>query len=347
MSNELTVVVEQSGLEKSKTEVLLSRFGVFFDEAKQIAEQSKSIVVTSEDDIDGMTLARQNRLELKKVRVSVDKTRKELKEQSLREGRAIDGIANVIKALIVPVEQHLEKQEKFAEYKEAERLLKRENNRISKLSAYVDDVSLYKLREMSDEAFEQLLKSSKLAFEAQKKAEQEAEKERIKQQEALELMRKRQLALASYGALTDFEVELDTTEKEFRSALSNAEKAKQEYEAEQMKIRKENEKLQKEKVKAEEARLKAEAKLKAEMEAKEKKEREERERLKAEQKAKKEAEQKALLAPDKEKLLKLVRILESIEYPAFKSKKAVEFYYQIRDELDKVIVKIKQEAKSL
>ena len=43
------------------------------------------------------------------------KVRKELKEESLRKGKAIDGVANIIKFLIEPVEKYLEDQEKFIE----------------------------------------------------------------------------------------------------------------------------------------------------------------------------------------------------------------------------------------
>jgi hypothetical protein len=43
-----------------------------------------------------------------------------LKEQALREGKAVDGIANVLKALIVPLEEHLDKQERFVEIRAEE-----------------------------------------------------------------------------------------------------------------------------------------------------------------------------------------------------------------------------------
>lgn len=189
MDNQLTIVAQQTGLEQNKVQSLLSRFGMFFEDAKKIADESKSIIVTDEAQTDLMIKAREKRLELKNIRVSTEKVRVELKEQSLREGRAIDGVANLIKALIVPVEQHLEKQEKFAEIREMERITKREVERISRLSQYVFDVSIYQIRDMSDVAFEELLSNCKTAHEATEQAKKKAEEDRIR---ALEKEKKEQ-----------------------------------------------------------------------------------------------------------------------------------------------------------
>ena len=69
-----------------------------------------------------MKLARVGRLFLMKKRTAIETVRKELKEQALREGKAIDGIANVLKALIIPIEEYLKKQEDFVVLKEAARI---------------------------------------------------------------------------------------------------------------------------------------------------------------------------------------------------------------------------------
>ncbi|OAE01883.1 hypothetical protein [Arthrobacter sp. OY3WO11] len=181
---ELAVVGKDNGLEQTKVEVLLSNFGEAYGKAKVLAAGATDIVVTEEDQTALMHEARTKRLALKAVRVEVESTRKTLKEQSLREGKAIDGMANIIKALIVPVEEHLENQEKFAEIKQAERKAARHAERIEKLSKYVPDVSLYSLDDMTDETFENLVASSKEAFEAQEAAKAKAEAERIAQEKA-------------------------------------------------------------------------------------------------------------------------------------------------------------------
>jgi hypothetical protein len=181
---ELAVVGKDNGLEPTKVEVLLSNFGQAYATAKELAAGATDIVVTHEDQTALMREARAKRLALKNVRVGVENTRKSLKEQSLREGKAVDGMANIIKALIVPVEEHLENQEKFAEIRQAERKAARHAERIEKLSKYVADVSLYSLDDMADDTFENLVASSKEAFEAQEAAKAKAAAERIAAEKA-------------------------------------------------------------------------------------------------------------------------------------------------------------------
>ena len=115
MSNKLAIIAKKSGLDKTQSQTLLDHFSELFESAQGWEAKAKKIVVTDESQTDLMKEARVARLALKEVRVQAENARKELKEKSLREGRAIDGIANVIKALIVPLEQHLAQQEQFAE----------------------------------------------------------------------------------------------------------------------------------------------------------------------------------------------------------------------------------------
>ncbi len=129
--NQLVVIIENSNLDKTKAKYILDNFQDYFNIADEWERKAKAIVVTDETQVTEMKIARTGRLFLREKRLAVEKARKNLKEQSLREGKAIDGIANVLKALIVPIEEYLEKQEKFVEIKEAKRLqlLKEEEDR--------------------------------------------------------------------------------------------------------------------------------------------------------------------------------------------------------------------------
>jgi len=118
--NELEVIVKESGLDKTKAQVLLDNFSEYFQIASEWEKKASMILVTDAGQKAEMQMARVGRLFLREKRISIEKTRKGLKEQSLREGKAIDGIANVLKALIVPIEEYLGKQEKFIEVKAAE-----------------------------------------------------------------------------------------------------------------------------------------------------------------------------------------------------------------------------------
>jgi hypothetical protein len=294
--NQLVLVVKESGLQPSKVETLLQSFAGYFNEAKQLTEVAKAIKVTDETQVALMDKARTIRLQLKKVRVETDKTRIELKAQALREGRAIDGVGNLIKALIVPIEEHLEKQEKYAEFKKLEREEKINSERVTKLSRYVEDVSFYNLKEMTDEAFEELLKSSKTAYEAKEAAEKKAEADRLAKEREEREERER-----------------------IRAENEQLKKAAEEKERKLEIERKANEKkLLAEQKKREEA----EAKLRAEKELKEKKEREELEAREAKAKAEEEDKRRALLAPDKVKLIEYAGLIDKLPAPHVASREA-------------------------
>jgi len=114
----LEVIVKESGLEPSKAKYILEKFTDYFNIADEWSKRAKTIVVTRADQKTDMQMARVGRLFLKEKRIAVETARKELKEQCLREGKAIDGISNVLKALIVPIEEYLETQERFVEIQE-------------------------------------------------------------------------------------------------------------------------------------------------------------------------------------------------------------------------------------
>lgn len=92
---ELVRIVESSGLEKTQADYVLDKFKDHFRVASEWERKAHAIVVTSAGQVAEMKMAREGRLFLKSRRVEIERTRKDMKEASLRQGRAIDGIANV------------------------------------------------------------------------------------------------------------------------------------------------------------------------------------------------------------------------------------------------------------
>ena len=184
-TNQLITVVQENNLSEDFAVSLQNAFSPLFESARSIANEGKEIVVTSEDQRELMTLARNKRLELRDVRIETENLRKRLKEQSLRTGKAIDGMANIIKFLIVPVEEHLELQEKFIELKIEKELSLLAEKRTQELEQYEVITTDYDLRNMSEEGYKQLLNNSRIAFEAKQakaKEEEEAKEEEAKRQ---------------------------------------------------------------------------------------------------------------------------------------------------------------------
>lgn len=320
-NNQLQVILDEQGVAKENARQLLEAFGAPFTEAGEILTDYKAIVVTDEEDFETMAVARTKRLKLKEIRVGVEKKRKELKEDSLRTGRAIDSVAKFVKENIEPAEEHLELQEKFAEIKQAERAAKVKAERIELLMTYTDDISLYNLDEMTEEQFDTLVTTLKTQKEAAAKAEKQAEEARIAAEKA---ERERQAAIEAENAKLKAEAEK-------REAEMAEERAKAQAEADK-------------RIEAERAAAEAERQKREALEA------QQREREEAEAKAKadaEEAQRQSLLAPDKEKLLNFATMIEDLNLPALASKDAQAVLSNVEELLAKVTTYIRGNVKGL
>jgi DNA repair exonuclease SbcCD ATPase subunit len=208
--NKLELIVRDSGLEKTKADVILSKFQNFFELASDWERKAKTIRVTSEDQVDDMKMARTGRLLLREKRLDIEKSRKELKEQALREGKAIDGIANVLKALIVPIEEYLEKQEKFIEFKKAaeeeakrieieKRMQEEEQKRIAEEAARQEAIRLENER-LKKEAVERERQAAAERVEAERKLEAERARSRAEAAAIEEKARQERIAAEKKAA---------------------------------------------------------------------------------------------------------------------------------------------------
>lgn len=333
MNNELTTILKEKNIAQENAKALLDAFGAPFEEAGEILKDyrfdddgnliptKETIAVTQEDQFDLMAEASDKRKALKKIRSSVENKRKELKADSLRTGQAIDSIAKRVKNAIEPAEKYLEMQEKFAELKQAEREAKLKTERVEKLLAYTDDISLYNIDSMNQEQFDSLLASLKSAHEAAIEAEKKAEADRL--------------------------------------AAAEAEKKRQaEIEAENIKLKKEAEAIEAERAAERKAEQEKLDKIQAEKDAEIKAEREKREAIEAEQAAKlaleskqkadaEEARREALLAPDKNKLIEFANQIDAIELPNVQNREAGKLLDETQDFLDRISKNLRSKAKEL
>jgi hypothetical protein len=279
-NTELTVLVEQSGVDKTKALSVLSAFENYFKMAAKWEAMVKTLVITDASQVREMKMAHEGRMELKDIRVAAEKTKKKLKENILVEGKLIDAFYNLIAGITTPLENDLWEKEKFVERKEAERKAALQAARLEKLAPYEVDASFYNLQEMPDAAFDQLLENSRIAFEARKEAERKAEDERIAREKAEQEERAR-IAAENIRLKAEAEAREKAIAKE-RKAREEAERVEREAHEAAMKA---------EQKRHDEEEAKARAIAEAERLAREKAERIERERREeAERKAKEAAE---------------------------------------------------------
>jgi hypothetical protein len=356
---ELTIIESTlqntEGVSKETKTTLIHAFQGFFIQTEEWKEKAKGLVITDPSQKAEMKQARDARLALKNIRVQTEHTRKELKEESLRTGQTIDAIAKIITNQIVPIEKHLEEQEKFVERMEAQRKQELADNRAEQLARYEVLTAGYDLGGMSEDAFTQLLENSRIGYEAkqeqlrkEEEARIEAEKQEQERQRKLQIGNQRMRQMMQYGYSHDGDLS-EMTDEEFNSFIEEKKAAFEEAE----RTRKENEeaaRIEREKLEADRKAAEAEAaRIQAERDEQIKKEREEADRLRRELEAKTEAERKAkeeeaarveaeLSMGDKSKMQSLLSDLEALKTKyTFKSKKHNDILKSVSELIDKTI----------
>ena len=321
------IVPEREQLPPSLLSNIELGFKDSFAQAEKWRVQALAIKVTSIDQRAEMKLARTIRLELKGVRVAAEKTRKALKEDALRMGKAIDGVNNLLLAAIVPLEKHLEEQEQFGE-----RLLEAERQatlarRSAELAPYLSEGQLVPaLDVMSAEQFASYLEDAKTLHAAKIEAAKRAEAERIAKEQAEAAERERlrieneRLKKEADEREAVLAAEREASEKELARIKAESEAAARKAEEIAARERHEARKAAEQAAAyaAEQKRL-AESKLLTERLEREKLEREiaaknaaEAARLKAELAA----QAKANRAPDKQKALAFAATVRTLKAPA-------------------------------
>ncbi len=183
MQESLALEARKEHIPESEALALQNSFLPFFQQAEAMKEQALSINVTSVDQVEDIKKAREWRLTLKNIRVDCEKVRKGLKEESLRKGKAIDGMANVIKYLIAPIEEHLDNQEKFLQIQEQKRIEELRRKRTEELVQYqVDGNNFPMLGAMPEEQWQLLLTGVKTQYETALAAAKKAEADRIERE---------------------------------------------------------------------------------------------------------------------------------------------------------------------
>lgn len=153
------------------------------------AEAGKLLRIQGIDDKEGFELVHAHRMKLKNMRVSIEKTRKELKADAIEWGRKVDAEAKRLTALIEPTEQELEAQES-AVLEERERLRKEKEakhramlvRRVNELASFGRHMTTLQVEVMSEEQFAEALADAKAEHEQAERERQKAEAEAQRQE---------------------------------------------------------------------------------------------------------------------------------------------------------------------
>ena len=347
MDNLILRVSELQLIEKSKAEQIKLTFEPMVKMLEKFEDNYNEIVNEAEKGItqEITKKAKRVRLDIGKVRIETEKLRKAQKEEYLRAGKAIDGVANILKWAVSDKENKLKEIENYFEIQEQKRVEQLQNKRVKLLSEYIDDAGERDLSSMDDDVWEAYLNSKKQAYIDKIEAEKKAEEERIAKEKAIEEERQR-------IKKENEKLKAEAEERERLIKIEAQKRAKIEMERE---IKEEAERKKREE-EAERKQIEFESQLKAEREEKERIEREERkkrDKLEVELKAKEEAEAKRLAEieakkqiefqkGDAEKMHDLITCLIDLKIKySFKSLSYIKKYNDIKRLIDKILEHIK------
>lgn len=126
-----------------------------------MAEEYLPLKVEGPDDKEGCKSVTEAKKKVARLRIAVEKRRKELKADSLRYGKAVDAEAKRVTALIAPIETHLITQEKIVtdevariKKMQAEAAEREFQSRVDALNELGASIELKAIREMSEEDFD-------------------------------------------------------------------------------------------------------------------------------------------------------------------------------------------------
>jgi len=363
-TTELTVFVEQSGIEKSKGNAITESLNVFFAKAKEWDSTIQSIVINDVSEVGKMKMAREGRLTLKTLRLDSDKVVKAKRDEikyrmanDLLEDKLWLKAGQMVEAVYKNLETKLEEKEKFAERKENERLENLKAERLTKLAEYPEFDPIYTdLKNMPEDSFNQLISGLQTAKEKRIEEEKAIEAARIKKEKEDAAERERimveneRLKKESEKKEAALKAEREKVEAERNAAALKAakekaaieEKARKEKEAAELKAKKEREAA------AEKLRIEKEKsdKLKAELREKElaaeREKQAELKRIADQKKAEALAAKKAAAAPDKAKLETLATSISSFPMPDVKTEESKVIIADVEKLLNKVAVFIRE-----
>lgn len=189
-NKQLAIIIEQSGIEKSKQTRIAETLGQFFEKADEWGSVIQGIEITEPTQTEEMEFAKSLRLELKRKRLEGEKLitarRADIKlrmADDVLEDKLWLRAGQMMEATYANLEGKAQEKERFAEIYEANRILKlREtrNNVIQSEPTLLEFIpNGIDFGGISEDDFQKLLSGAKLQRDAKIAAEQKAESERL------------------------------------------------------------------------------------------------------------------------------------------------------------------------
>ncbi len=222
---QLKEAIDNSGIAEAQALEYITFFLPYIKDLTEFSAEMKNINYKDPSPEDSEK-SKELRIKFMKNRTASEKMKKTLKEHSLKIGNFIQGIYNVIEKNSSEYEQTLMYAEKFTENKEIERKESLRKARALELGQYLEDVSLYPLGEISEEAYQGILQGQ-VAVAKQKEEYERLTK--VQSERALLLFPFRFIIDESkWNLLISDNTLAKLSETDFGALLQDAERAKEE-----------------------------------------------------------------------------------------------------------------------
>lgn len=351
------------GLEETKASEIKAMFTPMLEKMEELETEYNDLIqkeITPQLANEAATL----RKKYVKVRTGTADIHKELKAFYLKGGRFVDAFKNTQEFASGEKEKVLKSIEEHFENIERERKEKVKLDRIALIQPYVEDVNTFMLGEMTESAFELLLRGAKDQYELRLAAEKQAEIERIEKERKDALHSERKNKLLDYWQYVPDDnkayfgdIEMGAWEKLYEGVKNKKAERDAEIEAQKKEAERLQKEIEKKNKEAEEARKKQDAIIAKEKEKAEAAKKE-KERLESEikhreaeelrkQKEAEEAAKKASRAPDKTKILVFADVINSIELPEMKTAEGKQVISNTDLLLKKVVTYLRENADRL
>lgn len=238
-------------------ELNIEKFSPKKAELLTISEKYKSLTINGIEDKKGYEVVDEARKDLKRKRVEIQKTGKDLRDESNAFNKAVLKLEHDLVDIIEPLEIELKgKQDEIDTKKEMIKrmeVLPERKEKLKEINKEVDDEFILLL---DDQKFQEFYNENKEIYLAEKEKQLKEEQLKIERAKEIELAKEQARIEAEEKSKRDLEIAKIKAEEDKRLAVE-AEKNKsleierQRIEAEELKIKEENEKLAKEKIEKE------------------------------------------------------------------------------------------------
>ena len=167
-------LLKASDLPEEKKAELMLKMQSYTDTIKQMKQQADALVITDSSQTDLINAAKEGARHIAKVRIAINKVRKDLGGDYYKQYKLINSIANILLDELNPIEEDLKLKSKFVEIEKEKKEKALSEERLLLLEPYKDFIPKEaNYGSISEEEFQNVLKTAKLAYDQAQKIERD------------------------------------------------------------------------------------------------------------------------------------------------------------------------------